>query len=137
MSDTPASAPAPSAADEDNTPAIIGYLFGVGLIIAAVLHSGKKTQLGAFHLRQALGILLLAIAGTVLFVILGIIVAFLGGIPVVGWMLIKGVYLLAWLFRLGLLVLTIMGLLGAVNREQKPLPVIGAACQKLFASVFA
>ena len=136
MSDSPAPAPVQSAA-EANMPAIIGYLFGVGLIIAAVIHSGKKTQLGAFHLRQALGILLLAIAGTVLLVVLGLVVGVLGGIPVVGWVLINGVYSLAWLFRLGLLVLTIMGLIAAANREQKQLPVIGAVCQRLFASVFA
>ncbi|HQF39510.1 MAG TPA: hypothetical protein PK322_10375 [Opitutaceae bacterium] len=136
MADTPDSAPA-SSVGEDNTAAIVGYLFGVGLVIGAVIHGGKKTRLGAFHLRQALGILLLAIAGTVAFVILGFLGAFLGGIPVAGWMLVKGVYLLAWFFRLGLLILTLLGLLAAVNREQKPLPVIGAVCQRLFASVFA
>ncbi len=140
MSDSPVS-PTPSApadaAAEDNTPAIISYLFGIGLIIAAVMHSSKKTQLGAYHLRQALGILLIAIAGSVALTMVAFVVAFMGGIPVIGWGLIHAVGLIAWAFRLALLVLTILGILAAVNREQKPLPVIGALCQKYFASVFA
>lgn len=140
MSDSPVS-PTPSApadtAAEDNTPAIISYLFGIGLIIAAVMHSSKKTALGAYHLRQALGILLIAIAGSVALAMVAFVVAFMGGIPVIGWGLIRGVVLIVWVFRLALLVLTILGILAAVNREQKPLPVIGALCQKYFASLFA
>ena len=139
MSDSPVS-PTPSApadAAEDNTPAIIGYLFGIGLVIAAVMHSNKKTQLGAYHLRQALGILLIAIAGSVALAMVAFVVAFMAGIPVIGWGLIEGVRLFSWIFRLALLVLTILGILAAVNRERKPLPVIGALCQKYFASLFA
>ena len=89
MSDSPVS-PTPSApadaadAAEDNTPAIVGYLFGIGLIIAAVMHSSKKTQLGAYHLRQALGILLIAIAGSVALTMVAFVVAFMAGIPVIG-----------------------------------------------------
>jgi len=140
MSDSPAS-PTPAApaatTEEDNTPAIISYLFGIGLIIAAILHSSKKTALGAYHLRQALGILLIAIAGTVVLTMIAFVAAFMGGIPVIGWGLIHGVSMIAWAFRLALLALTILGILAAVNREQKPLPVIGSLCQKYFASVFA
>lgn len=140
MADSPVS-PTPSApaaaAEEDNTPAIVSYLFGIGLIIAAILHSSKKTALGAYHLRQALGILLIAIAGTVILTMIAFVAAFMGGIPVIGWGLIRGVWMIAWAFRLSLLALTILGILAAVNREQKPLPVIGALCQKYFASVFA
>ena len=138
MSDTPVPPPpAPAApAVEDNTAAIIGYLFGIGLIIGAVMHSSNKTQVGAYHLRQALGILLLAIGGTIVFVVLGIVCAFLGGIPFVGWFLLHGLGLLAWVFRIGLLVLTVLGLLAASKRELTPLPVIGGPCQKFFGSLF-
>ena len=141
MPDSPVSptppVPAAAAAAEDNTPAIVSYLFGIGLIIAAVMHSGKKTALGAYHLRQALGILLIAIAGTVALSMVGFVVGFMSGIPVIGWGLIQGVWMIAWAFRLALIVLTILGILAAVNREQKPLPVIGAPCQKYFVSLFA
>ena len=59
MSTTPESpAPAASAvpAKEDTTVALLSYITIIGFIIAIVLHSSKKTALGAFHLRQVLGL---------------------------------------------------------------------------------
>ncbi len=137
MSDTPVPSSSPAvSADEDNTIAIISYLFGIGLVIAAVMHSSKKTQLGAFHLRQALGLLIIAIAGSILLFAFGVMAVVLSGIPVVGWMLLNGLYYLAWAFRLCLLILSVLGILGAVNREQKPLPLLGALFQQKLATLF-
>src|SRR4051812_27953393 len=50
-----------ATATEDRTVAILSYLTVFGFIIAVVLNSSRKTQLGAFHLRQALGLFLTAI----------------------------------------------------------------------------
>jgi hypothetical protein len=59
MSTTPES-PAPvTPVKEDTTVALLAYLtpllFGVGIVIAIVMHNGRKTALGAYHLRQSLG----------------------------------------------------------------------------------
>ena len=137
MSDTPApSTPPAVSADEDNTIAIISYLFGIGFVIAAVMFSNKKTPLSAFHLRQSLGLIIVGIAGWFVFIALGIMAAVLAGIPVVGFVLIKSISLLNMAYGLGMLVLWIMGILGAVNREQKPLPLLGALFQQKLATLF-
>ena len=107
---------------EDKTVAIVCYLTLIGLIVAIVIHGNKKTQLGAFHLRQALGLMLTAIA----FAMMAWTLAF---IPVVGWMAIP----LVWL---GLLVLWLMGFIGATSGKLAPVPVLGAHYQKWFANTF-
>ncbi len=137
MSDSPVptSSP-PGSAVEDNTAAIVSYLFGIGLIIAVVMHSSKKTLLGACHLRQALGLVLVAIAGTILLFGLGTVVILMSGVPLIGWMLLNGLYCLAWAFRIGMIILSVFGILAAVNREQKPLPLFGAISQRVFATLF-
>jgi hypothetical protein len=48
--DTPPPATTAPAA-EDRTVAIVSYLTLIGFVVAILLHSSKKTQLGAFHLR--------------------------------------------------------------------------------------
>ena len=133
MSDTPVPPPpAPAApAGEDNTVAFVSYLFGIGFIIALIMHGNNKTQLGAFHLRQSLGLLLTAIAGVIVLMVVGFVLAF---IPVLGWLLIP----LLWLsFGAAMLVLSILGFLAALNRQVKPVPVVGALYQSMLAKAFA
>ena len=55
MSTTPET---PPAVAEDRTVAILSYITIIGFIIAIVMHSSKKTAIGAYHLRQCLGLLL-------------------------------------------------------------------------------
>ncbi len=132
MSDTsvpPPPAPA-AAAGEDKTVAILSYLTLIGFIIAIVLHNGKKTALGTFHLQQALGLVVTAIGGCIAIVILGIILAF---IPVLGWILSL---LINLGFGLGMLALVIIGFINALNGQMKPLPVVGAQYQKWFGKAF-
>jgi uncharacterized membrane protein len=118
--DTPPPAAAP--ATEDRTVAILSYLTIIGFIVALVMHSNKKTALGAFHLRQCLGLIITAIALSVA----GVVLAF---IPIIGWLAV----LVGWL---GFLVLWVMGLIAAASGEQKPVPVLGANYQKWFANTF-
>jgi uncharacterized membrane protein len=117
--DTP---PPAAPASEDRTVAILTYLTLIGFIVAIVIHSSKKTTLGAFHLRQGLGLLVSGIA-------LGIGGFVLAFIPFVGWIALMA----AWV---GFLVLWLMGLIAAVNGQQKPMPVLGEHYQKWFSGAF-
>lgn len=123
MSDISAPPPAPVApAGEDKTVAILAYvtpiLCYVGIVIAIVMHNKAKTKLGAFHLRQALG---LTIGFAACFV--------LSFVPFLGW-------IVAPLAGLALFVLWIMGLIAAINGEQKLVPVVGEHFAKWFATTF-
>jgi uncharacterized membrane protein len=107
---------------EDKSTAIISYITLIGFIVAIIIHSGKKTQIGAYHLRQSLGLILTAIA----FMIVGFVFAF---IPLIGWL----VSLAGWI---ALLVLWVMGLIAAINGEFKPVPVVGDLFQKWLGKAF-
>ncbi len=104
--------------NEDNTVAIVAYITIIGWIIALIMHSNKKTALGAYHLRDMFGLILAALT---LWVI--------GVIPFIGPVL----QLLGDIF---LFVLWLIGLINAVNREMKPLPIVGDLFQKWFANMF-
>ena len=119
MSTTPES-PAPAAsAKEDTTVALLAYITIIGFIIAIVMHGNKKTALGAYHLRQALGLFLTGFVG-------GFVLAV---IPVVGWILIP-------FFWLTILIFAILGIVAAVGGKQKPLPVLGEKYQQWFGNAF-
>lgn len=118
-----AAAPPPAAAaTEDKTVAILSYLTLIGLIVAVVMNSNKKTQLGAFHLRQALGLFLTAIA-------VGFCEVVLVFIPILGWLAILALWA-------SMFVLWVMGLLAAIKGEMKPMPIVGARYQKWFGNTF-
>jgi uncharacterized membrane protein len=116
------SAPEAAAATplvEDKTVAILSYLTIIGFIVAIFMYQNQKTRLGAFHLRQVLGIVVTGIAGGVCAVV-----------PILGW--------LVWFFVvIVLFVLWIMGLLSAVRGDMRPVPVLGEYYQRWFAGAFA
>ena len=85
---------------EDKTVAIVSYITLIGWIVAFVLHNNNKTALGAFHLRQSLG---LFITGIILW-----------WIPVIGWILNIIVFIF-WL----------IGLINATQGETKPVLLLG------------
>lgn len=130
MSDTPVPT---TPAGEDKTIAMLAYLTlflcGVGIIIPILMHNSKKTALGAYHLRQSLGLLIVIIALAIVFTALGFVV---GGIPVVGILFM----LVRLALNLGVFVLWIIGLLSALKCEQKPVPVLGAIFQEKLATLF-
>lgn len=110
--------PAAASATEDRTVAIVSYLTLIGFVVALILHSSKKTQLGSFHLRQMLGILLSWLATVVLVII-----------PILGWIAMP-------IVAIGLFVLWVIGLIGAINGQIKPVPLLGPLYQKWFANAF-
>lgn len=103
---------------EDKTAAILSYITVVGFIIAIVLQGQKKTRLGAYHLRQSLGIYLTGVvAGVLVF------------IPVLGWILMPAVWL-------ALVVFWVMGLIAAAQGRMTPVPLIGQKIQDLLTTAF-
>jgi uncharacterized membrane protein len=111
--------------NEDKTVAILSYITLIGFIVAIVMHGSKKTQLGAFHLRQTFGLMLTGIA----LMIVGTVLAF---IPFIGWIM----SLALWFVWIGLFVLWIMGLIAAASGQLKPLPVLGKKYEEWFGGMF-
>jgi uncharacterized membrane protein len=91
------------------TISIISYLWIIGWLIALLMHNNNRTSLGIFHLRQSLGLLIFGVLVWILMLLIGIV-----GIPIIGWML-----------YLGLFVLWLLGFLSALQGEQKPIPLVG------------
>jgi uncharacterized membrane protein len=115
---TPAQAPPPATAGEDKTVAIVAYLTLIGFLVAIIIHSNKKTKLGAFHLRQMLGFILSWLAVIILIFI-----------PIIGWILLP-------VFYIFMIVCWIMGLIAAINGQMKPMPVVGPLYQTWFGTTF-
>lgn len=90
---------------DTKTTSVVAYLSWIGWFIA--LLAGDKEG-AKFHINQSLVILLFMLAG-------GIVSA----IPKVGWML-------SGLWSVFMLVCWIMGLIAALNQEEKEVPLIGA-----------
>ncbi|QMV44831.1 hypothetical protein FPL14_01440 [Cohnella cholangitidis] len=83
--------------------AIIAYiLFFIPLLAA------KESPFAQYHAKQGLNLFLLALAVNIV----------LGIIPIIGWLLLP-------LANLGVLALAILGIVNAVNGQNKPLPLIG------------
>jgi uncharacterized membrane protein len=109
-------------ATEDRTVAILSYLTFIGFIVAIVLNSSRKTHLGAFHLRQVLGLI---ITGIVLYPV-DVVLLF---IPFLGWLAI----IVMWgLFA----VLVLIGFINAVSGKATPTPIVGSMYQTWFANTF-
>lgn len=87
--------------------AIVCYVTFIGWIIALIIHNNHRSELGAFHLRQSLGLMLS--------------MAVLYWIPIIGWFL--SIILFAFL---------IIGLIYATREEQKTVPVVGDFYQDIF-----
>lgn len=106
--------------NDGKTVAIISYITWIGWIIAYIMHSSNKTSLGAFHLRQS-GFIYLA---SILFSIFTFVDFGVG--------IIK---LIVGLAQIGLFILWIIGLLGAINGEEKKVPVIGDMAQNILSGI--
>ncbi|MFO8128956.1 MAG: hypothetical protein R6T99_03515 [Bacteroidales bacterium] len=87
--------------------AVLSYVTFIGWIIAIIFHQNNRSEFGAFHIRQSLGLF-----------ITGLVFAF---IPVVGWILNVVVFIF-WL----------LGLIYAAQGEQKVVPLVGDFYQNLF-----
>jgi uncharacterized membrane protein len=95
----------------------VSYLTLIGWIIGLVSYNSSpdKSSLARFHLRQMLGIMLLSvaisIAATILSFALGRFGVYMNLITVVLW---------------------VLGIISALNGEEKPVPIVGDFFQKTF-----
>ncbi len=103
-----AAAPVPVIVqDNSKTVAILAHITFLGWIIAIILNSQHKTELGSFYIRQMLGIFLS------IFILIFI--------PIIGWI---AIILMA--------ILWLISLINAINDKLTPVPVIGSLFQSLF-----
>jgi len=114
--------------ESGKTAGIVSYFWIIGWLIAYFgMHQNNKTSLGSYQLRQTL---LLHILTTALWIIFDIVL-----IPLI---FTTAFFAFSWLINLvwlGFLVLWILGLIGAVNGEKKPIPIIGAMAQNMFPGI--
>ncbi|MEX0362140.1 MAG: DUF4870 domain-containing protein [Allomuricauda sp.] len=92
--------------ESGKTVAILAHITFLGWIIAIIMNSSNKTELGSFYIRQTLGIFLIGI---------------LSVIPLLG--------ILVGLFCF---VLWIVSLINAINGSQKPIFLVGDLFQNWF-----
>lgn len=100
----------PNNPDSGKTVAILAHITFIGWIVAIVMNSSNKTELGSYYIRQTLGIWILAIV--------------LSWIPIVG----------CFAFII-CLVLVIMSLINAANEKMVPTPLLGDYFQDWFKSL--
>lgn len=100
-----------NAESSSNTVAIISHFTLIGWIIALVMHSNNKTNLGSFYLRQMLGLMILS-------VVVSLVGRYFG--------------ILYWILTAGVFVLWILSLIGAVQNKESETPVIGKYFQDWF-----
>ena len=101
---------------EGKTTAIISYLWIIGLVIAFIMNNDKKNSFASFHIRQMIGLSILSIINSF------ILARFIG-------------YYVTGAIGLVLLVLWIIGLIGAVQGEEKKIPVLGDMFQDWFKGI--
>src|ERR1700743_2520674 len=118
--------------DNGKTVGIVSYLTIIGWLIAFfAMHKDNKTELGSYQLRQTL---LFHITSIVLYWVLGMLftaIFFSSGL-VTGWFSIVA---LDWILKIGLFILWIIGFIGAINGEKKPIPLIGEKAQTMFSTM--
>lgn len=112
--------------DQGKTVAILRYITLIGLIIAFILHNDdkNKSELGAFHLRQAIGIFATGMS-------LSIAQFIFVFIPFLGWL----INVALTVSMVALFVFWILGIISAINQEKKEVPFVGAFYQNLFSGI--
>ncbi|WP_394758411.1 DUF4870 domain-containing protein [Flavobacterium sp.] len=95
------------------TISIISYITIIGWVIAFIMYGNnpEKSSLAKFHLKQSFG---LALLGILNFIIEGVVVSFAPSASI-----------LFTIIGLGIFVLWIIGIVNAVNEEEKPVPLVG------------
>ena len=102
--------------EEGKQVAIISYVTIIGTVIAIFMNNEKKNPFASFHIRQALGI-------NITYFALGYFIGYFDS-----WM-VSAAY---WTF---IFILWLYGFLGALNGEQKIVPLVGEWYQKIFQSI--
>ena len=101
--------------NEGKTAAIISYLWWIGFIIAFLMNNSKRNIFTGFHLRQSLGINLLSLVAS-------LVSGYVSGTA-------------GWIIGVGAFVFWIIGLIGAIQGEEKRVPLLGDQFQDWFKGV--
>lgn len=102
--------------EQNKNAAIVAYLTIIGAVIAIFMNNENKSSFASFHIRQALGIFLTFFA-------LGYPVGYFDS-----WMISSAFYIFFF-------ILWIYGFMGALNGEEKKVPLLGEFYQNLFKSL--
>lgn len=102
--------------EHNKNAAIVAYLTIIGAVIAIFMNNENKSAFASFHIRQALGIFLTFFA-------LGYPIGYFDS-----WMISSAFYIFFF-------ILWIYGFLGALNGEEKKVPLVGDFYQNLFKSL--
>ena len=106
-----------STVTEGKTMAIISYITIIGTIIAFIMNNSTKNSFASFHIRQMIGLSLLSIVNSY----------------VLGSLL--GLGMVSMVIGLGIFVLWVLGLIGAVQGEEKRVPLLGDLFQDWFKGI--
>jgi len=121
-----------STGDNGKTAGIVSYLTIVGWLIAFfAMHKDSKTELGSYQLRQTLLFHIVSIVVSWVLAMVFATVLYSSG-PLAGFSLIVG---LNWIVRVGFFILWLIGFLGAINGEKRPIPLIGDRAQTMFSTI--
>ncbi len=105
-----------NSSNNGKTVAIIAYLTLIGWIIALVMNNSDKTDLGSFHIRQMLGVLILSL-------LLSVAGTFSGSSTIS--MIFSGISIVVWL----------LGFIGAAQGKKSLIPVVGEYFQQWFKGI--
>ena len=107
--------------DNPKTAAVVCYITLIGWLIAYfALYRNNRSNLATVHIRQTLLLHMLAF-------VLNVVSLFVlwGWIPYAVVAVLAGILFVLWL----------IGAFGAINENEKPIPIIGAWAQELFANL--
>lgn len=107
---------------DNKTLSIISYITVIGWVIAFFIGKEKADNLLKYHLKQALGVVVLSLILSLLIQIVAI------ALPTLAWIVSTVLYIIS----IGYMVI---GILNAVSEKQKPLPVIGQWADKAFSFI--
>jgi len=93
--------------NKNNTLAIVAYLTVIGFLIALIQNQNQKNALTRYHLVQSLGLILTAIALSIIAII-----------PILGWIIyFLGIFILLYMW--------IVSLINAIKGKELPAPILG------------
>ncbi|MBS1531708.1 MAG: hypothetical protein JSU01_15485 [Bacteroidetes bacterium] len=116
--------------DNGKNAGIISYITIIGWFVAYfAMHNEKKTELGSYQLRQTLLLHIIYIAFYVIWRV--VIVAFF--FTSLAMLELAGTII--WIVGIGFFVLWLLGFIGAINGQKKPIPLIGEKAQTMFPGI--
>lgn len=104
---------------DNKTLSIVSYITVIGWLVAFFVGKEKADNLLKYHLKQALGVVILSIALGIVIQVIAIV------LPTLAWIISSVLYIIS----IGYMVI---GVLNAVSEKQKPLPLIGDWADKTF-----